>query len=131
MKKGDKIVGIVLLAIVIVAIGITSIYKISIKGSENIAVIKSDGKVFKTIDLNKVVESQEFTIKTGNGHFNTILVKHNSIRVSDANCLHKECVKSGSISKPGEIIVCLPNKLIITIEGKQVKENSSIDGGTF
>ena len=131
MKKGDKIVGIVLLVIVVLAIGIVSIYKILIKGSENIAVIKSDGKVFKTIDLNKVVEEQEFTIKTGNGHFNTILVKHNSISVKDANCLHKECVKSGTISQPGGIIVCLPNKLIISIEGKQVKENNSVDGGTF
>ncbi|MBU3144230.1 NusG domain II-containing protein [Clostridium sp. CF012] len=131
MKKGDKIVGIVLLVIVVIALAAASIYKISIKGSENIAVIKSDGKVFKTIDLNKVVEPQEFTIKRGNGHFNTILVKHNEISVKDADCLHKECVKSGKITQPGGIIVCLPNKLMISIQGKQVKENNGIDAGTF
>ena len=67
MKKGDKIVGIILLIIVVISLGIASIYKASIKGSENIAVIKSDGKVVKTIDLNKVVDPEEFTIKTGNG----------------------------------------------------------------
>jgi len=128
MKKGDKIVGIVLLVIVVIALGATSIYKASIKGSANIAVIKREGKVIKTIDLNKVVKPEEFTFKTANGHFNTILVNHNSISIKDADCPHKECVKSGVISKPGEMIVCLPFKLIININGQK---NNGIDAGTF
>ncbi|MGH4051450.1 MAG: NusG domain II-containing protein [Clostridium sp.] len=128
MKKGDKIVGIILLFSVIITLGGTLIYKSSIKGTEKIAVIKSDGKVVKTIDLDKVVEQQEFTIKTSDGHYNTIIATRDSIKVKDADCLHKECVKSGSIEEPGEIIVCLPNKLMISIEGK---ENTVIDGGTF
>jgi hypothetical protein len=37
-------------------------------------------------------------------------------------------VKVGWISQPGEIIVCLPNKLIISINGEV---NNGIDGGTF
>ena len=118
MKKGDKIVGIILLIIVVITLGVASIYKTSIKGSENIAVIKREGKVIKTIDLNKVVKPEEFTIKTDNGHYNTILVKHNGISIKDADCPHKECVKSGWISEPGEMIVCLPYKLIISIEGQ-------------
>ena len=128
MKKGDKIVGIILLVVVIITLSVTAIYKSGIKGSENIAVIKRSGKVLRTIDLNKVVEPQEFTIKTDNGNYNTISVKHNSIRIIAADCPHKECVKSGWISKPGELIVCLPYKLIINIEAES---NKDIDGGTF
>jgi len=128
MKKGDKIVGIILLIAVIITLSATLIYKNVSKGTEHIAVIKSDGKVIKTIDLNKVIVQQEFTIKTTNGHYNTIVVTKDSIKVKDADCLHKECVKSGSISKPGGIIVCLPNKLLIDIQGE---ENKVIDGGTF
>ncbi len=128
MKKGDKIVGIILLIIVVITLGATSIYKMSVKGSENIAVIKHAGKVIRTIDLSKVVKQEEFTIKTDKDHYNTIVVKHNSISIIAANCPHKECVKSGSISQPGEMIVCLPFKLIINIQGNQDK---SIDGGTF
>jgi len=131
MKKGDKIVGIVILVIVVVSLCAALIYKTSIKGTEKIAIIKSDGKVIKTIDLNKVVEPLEFTIKAANGHYNTILVKHNAISIKDADCLHKECVKSGVISEPGGIIVCLPHKLMISIQGNQVKQNSGIDAGTF
>ena len=128
MKKGDKIVGIILLITVIISLSATLIYKKVSKGTEHIAFIKSDGKVIKTIDLNKVIEQQEFTVKTDNGHYNTILVTRDGIKVKDADCLHKECVKSGSISSPGGIIVCLPNKLMISIEGEK---NTVIDGGTF
>ncbi|MFT5876028.1 MAG: hypothetical protein ACI8WT_005030 [Clostridium sp.] len=128
MKKGDKIVFIILVIIVVIALSGAGIYKMAIKGSENIAVIKREGIVLKTIDLTKVVKPEEFTIKTDNGHYNTISVKHNGISIIDADCPHKECVKSGWISEPGEMIVCLPFKLIINIEGKV---DNGIDGGTF
>ncbi|MCJ7690786.1 MAG: NusG domain II-containing protein [Clostridiaceae bacterium] len=128
MKSGDKIIGIILLIIVLISLGVTSIYKNSIKGAENIAVIKSDGKVIKTIDLNKVVEPQEFTIKTDKGNYNIISVKHNAIRVKAADCPNQVDVKVGWISKPSQLIVCLPNKLIISINGEV---NNGIDGGTF
>ncbi|MGV8980612.1 NusG domain II-containing protein [Clostridium sp.] len=128
MKSGDKIVGIIIIIIVLIALSITSIYKTSIKGPNNIAVIKSDGKVLKTIDLNKVVEAQEFTIKTDKGNYNVISVKHNGIRVKAADCPKQVDVKVGWISKPGQLIVCLPNKLIISIKGE---ESNGIDGKTF
>ncbi|MGH4118516.1 NusG domain II-containing protein [Clostridium sp.] len=128
MKKGDKIVVIVLLITVIITFGATLIYKNVIKGSEKIAVIKSDGKIVRTIDLNKVVEEEEITIKTENGHYNIILVKHGSIRVKESDCLHKECVKIGTISEPGKLIICLPNKLTISINGEDI---TGIDGATY
>ena len=128
MKKGDKIVGIILLIIVLITVGATYVYKNSSKGSEKIAVIKHAGKVIRTIDLSKVIKPEEFTIKTDKSHYNTILVKHNSISIIAADCPHKECVKSGAISNPGEMIVCLPYKLIINIQGQKDK---GVDGGTF
>ncbi len=128
MKKGDKIVGIILFIVVVISLSATSIYKFIIKGTENIAVIKSQGKVLRTIDLNNVLETEELTIKTDKGEFNLILVNPNEISIEDANCPHKECVKIGVISEPGEVIVCLPNKVVISIEGQGNKE---IDGGTY
>ena len=84
--------------------------------------------MLKTIDLNSIVKPQEFTLKTVDGHYNTVLVKHNSISIKDADCPHKECVKSGWISEPGQMIVCLPYKLIININGQA---NNGIDAGAF
>lgn len=128
MKKGDKIVGIILLIVVVISSIATLAYKTLIKGSENIAVIKSYGKVIRTIDLNKVEKPEEMTIKTDKGNFNLLLIQHNEINIKEANCPHQECVKIGVISEPGEIIVCLPNKVVITIKGQGNKE---IDGATY
>ena len=128
MKKGDKIVGIVLIIAVLISFGGVSIYKALLKGSENIAVIKREGKVIKTIDLNKVTGSQEYKLSTPNGNFNTILVEHNKISIKDANCPHQECVKSGSITQPGQMIICLPFKFLININGQS---DNDIDIGTF
>lgn len=124
MKKGDKIVGIALLIIVLISFGAVSIYKTVARGSENIAIIKREGKIIKTIDLNKVIKEEEFKLSIPNGHFNTILVEHNKISIIDADCPHQECVKSGSISEPGQMIVCLPYKLIISLQGQS---NSEVD----
>ncbi|KAJ52779.1 hypothetical protein BD780_002096 [Clostridium tetanomorphum] len=129
MKKGDKIVFIVI--VVIISLGFLGkfLYKNAIKSNEKIAVIKQDGKIFKKIDLSKVTNSQEITIKTKDNHFNKILIEKNKISIIDADCPDKVCIKTGPISEPGDTIVCLPNKLIITIDGS--KANSEIDATTF
>ncbi len=38
--------------------------------------------------------------------------------VSESACPHKICMKMGKISHPGQIIVCVPNRLIIRVAGK-------------
>ncbi|MBN2026770.1 MAG: NusG domain II-containing protein [Actinobacteria bacterium] len=37
------------------------------------------------------------------------------VRMIDSACPDKLCVRSGWISRPGEIIVCLPNRVVIEI----------------
>jgi len=39
------------------------------------------------------------------------------VRMIDSACPDKLCVKSGWISRPGESIVCLPNRVVIEITG--------------
>ncbi len=123
MKKGDKIAAILLVSLIIVSFIGVFIYKTYVKGSSRIAVVEQNGKVVKTIDLNKVKEKSEFILPYNNGHFNKIEVEPGKIRFVDADCPDKICVKTGWISEPGQTAVCLPHKIIIRIEGK----NSSYD----
>ncbi|MHC6179482.1 NusG domain II-containing protein [Clostridium sp. JNZ X4-2] len=121
MKKGDKIAAIAILILIISSfIGVFS-YKLYVKGSHKTAVIKQDGKIIKTIDLDKVKDKQQFRIKYNTSHFNLVEVEKGKIRIADADCPDKICVKTGWISKPGENIVCLPHKLIINIQGNNSK----------
>ena len=62
-----------------------------------------------------------------NGGSNVLVVENGEAWVSEANCPDKVCMGMGKISRNGEFIACLPNRLIIVVEGG---EQSPIDGKT-
>ncbi|AQY52418.1 hypothetical protein UE46_01690 [Listeria weihenstephanensis] len=87
-------------------------------GSETklVAVIKVDGKEYKSVDLTGHTGKETFRIKADDGDYNDIEVKDEKIRISAANCNDQVCVRVGSISKLGETIVCLPHKVVIEVQ---------------
>ena len=62
-----------------------------------------------------------------NGGTNTLVIENGEAWVSKANCPDKICMGMGKISKNGEFIACLPNRVIIVVEGG---EESPVDGRT-
>ena len=58
----------------------------------------------------------------------TLEIKNGSLRVIASPCQEKICIKTGSISRPGHWIACLPNNIFITIKGKGEKQ---IDAFSF
>ena len=47
----------------------------------------------------------------------TVEISPGSVRVLDSPCPEKICVKTGSISRPGQTIACLPNRVFVVIRG--------------
>lgn len=123
MKKGDKIVILIIGILIIISLAGVYTYRKHLGSSNKIAVIKENGNTIKTIDLNKVEKSYEFTIKYGKSGFNKIKVEKGRIRISDSNSPRKIGMKMGWISNPGDNVVCAPYKLIVEIEGKNPKHN--------
>lgn len=124
MKKGDKITAVVIACIIVISsIGVFA-YMNLIKGSSHIAEIKQDGKVIRTIDLDKIDTAEEIKITYKDG-YNIIRVENGRIRIIDADCPDKLCVKTGWITESGQSVICLPHKLIIKIQGgsKEIDEN--------
>ena len=88
------------------------------KGNGNVsAVIKSDGKIIKKIDLDKSREPYEFKIEGANGGYNIVRVENGKIAVIEADCPDLICVKRGFVSGGALPIVCLPHRLSISFEG--------------
>lgn len=58
----------------------------------------------------------------------TVEIKTHSIRVLDSECPQKLCVRQGMIRNTGEIIVCVPNKITIWIEGNRRNKFDAITG---
>ena len=47
----------------------------------------------------------------------TLRIQNKKVWVEKAPCPNKLCMRQGKISRPGESIICLPNRIVITIEG--------------
>lgn len=47
---------------------------------------------------------------------NTVKIENGEVFMKSADCKNQICVKTGKISKSGETIICLPNKVIVEIE---------------
>lgn len=103
-KIGDLIV----LAVFIIAAALAIYFMTNPTGSE--VYIYKDGKLLEAVSL-----SVEKTVKIDE-HI-TVKISGGAAFVLKSDCKGQDCVKAGKISKVGEMIVCLPNKVVIKIVG--------------
>ena len=75
----------------------------------NKVLIRRDGEVLYSLDLSKE-KNRTFVIPYG-GSSNTIEIRDGRIRVMEAECPDKVCVRTGWLSSSAIPIVCLPNHL--------------------
>lgn len=61
-------------------------------------------------------ENGVYDVETKLGH-NEITVQDGQVRVSASDCKNHDCMKQGSISRPGQKIICLPHGIWIEIVG--------------
>lgn len=74
------------------------------------AYVFQEGKVLKRLKLDK---DQKIVIAGGKMVLET---KEGRIRVLESDCPRKICVLRGWIENPGEVIVCVPNRIFIEIK---------------
>ena len=126
MKQFIRKADIVLL-IVLLVLGLAATLVLARTGagspSDAKVVIKSGGEIYGRYPLS---EDVEIAVLAPSGGENIVTIKSGSVTVSSASCKNQVCVRHGSISKSGESIVCLPNRLIVTIEDKSGGEYDSI-----
>ena len=85
-------------------------------GGAQTALVYQDGVCIRTIDLSRVDAPCSFTVEWEDG-YNIIEVERGRIRVSEADCPDKVCVRRGWVSDSAAPIACLPHKLVIQLEG--------------
>ena len=72
-------------------------------------------------------ENGAYPITTSLGT-NVISVENGEAHMEEADCPGHDCIDQGAISSKGEIIVCLPHKLIVNIEDESDDSTIAIDG---
>ncbi len=78
------------------------------------AVVTVDGQ---TVAVLPLAADTALTVGEDRGFRNTVEVAGGRVRVTDADCPDRLCVRQGWISYDGESIVCLPHKLVVAVRG--------------
>ena len=84
-------------------------------GERTKAIVSRDGAVVQTIDLGNTDEFDILLFEDDRGS-NLIELDGGRIRVADADCPDRTCVRTGWIERPGQIIACVPHGLTIIID---------------
>ena len=105
MKKNDYI----LIAVILLAAGVIfGAYSFIHRDQGAVVQISIDGEVVEEYSLE---EEQTIPINDTN----TLVIKDGKADMIEADCPDQICVKQKAISKNGETIVCLPNKIVVTV----------------
>lgn len=85
--------------------------------------VQVDGKLVDEIPLDQNKEKKSYSYRTEFGT-NIIQIDHGQAFVSEADCPDKLCMRQGKISRPGAMIVCLPNRFVVEVKSKGPEGNS-------
>ena len=118
MKKMLKKADIVLICLLIL-LSLLPLLAFGKPAAAVYAEIRQDGRVLEQIPLTGHAGSREIPVTfnhNGREEHNLIRIENEKIAIIEADCPDKICVQTGAISRPGEVIACLPHKLIIEIK---------------
>ena len=80
--------------------------------------VRVDGELIMELPLG-----EDTRIVLGEGeHTNTLVIENGTARVVEASCPDQICVNQGAVRYAGESIVCLPHKLVVTVEGGRAND---------
>lgn len=90
--------------------------------SGNTASIEVNGKLLYRLSLN-----EDRTVEVhGPIGITRVEVKQGKIRITDSPCPNKLCIRQGWIKRGA--IICLPNRVVVTIGGDDTGEVDAISG---
>ena len=119
----DVVLGLALL-IVAMTLFVVDITKASGNDGNKTVVISIDGEKKSEYPLK---EDGVYLLEGSHLGTNKLVIKDGEAYIEEASCPDKQCMKQGKISKAGEMLVCLPNRVVIKIVDAN-EEEPIIDG---
>lgn len=83
------------------------------QSGELTVVISTGGEETERVKLNNFTE----TTVTHNGYTLRITADDSGVWVADSDCPTQDCVHTGTITRAGQSIVCLPAQVVVHLEG--------------
>lgn len=90
------------------------------------ATVVMESKAITSFDLT-AAEPATFEVP-GAAYPITLELEDNRIRVLHSDCPSQDCVRTGWVSRSGGQIVCLPNRLVVSLQGTEAPEVDGVVG---
>lgn len=121
MKTGLKKKDLILIFVILLAAFLAYFLHEVIGGNGAGSVtVKVDGVIEGSYGLG---EDQEIEVNGGTNHLS---IRNGRADMTSADCPDKLCVHQRAVSKRGESIICLPNKVIVEVESSEKSEYDAV-----
>ena len=91
------------------------------------ATVVLEGETIATYDLSALAGPVELEVD-GAAYPLTVRAEPCRICIAESSCPGKDCVHTGWISRAGGQIICLPNRLVISLTGGASEDIDAISG---
>ncbi|MGI6141712.1 MAG: NusG domain II-containing protein [Caldicoprobacterales bacterium] len=119
-RIGDALVYLFIL--LLIAASFAGLYQMGRGVVNNQVKVEVDGEIWGTYNIPAKGDERVVRIDAGDNRYNIMIIADSGVLIREANCPDQICVNWGNISRPGQTIVCLPHKVVISITGEQEGE---------
>jgi len=127
ITKGDKVLFLSIITLAFIIFAAFQVY--GFVDGKTYAVIEVNGKIFQKISLGSDGPNLKIHVPVTSGE-NIFEIDRARVRMLSAQCPDQDCIRQGWINRPGQIIVCLPNKIVVKIQNDRYT-NEDVDEVTF
>lgn len=110
LKWGDAVI---IAVVLVLAAALTAVLAAGTQGDRLYAEVWQDNQLVERVALT---DGTDRTINL-DGH-NVIVLSGKSARMASADCRDQVCVRTGTLTRAGQVAVCLPNRVVLKIVGE-------------
>ncbi len=105
---------ILLIAALLLVAAIGGLYLFVFRGNGNTVTVTVDGKLYAEYALTQNITKDIYTGENGE-HCNRLVIRDGKAFMETATCPDGICVAHRAVFRNGESIVCLPNRVVVTV----------------
>lgn len=131
MNKQKNIAGfhfrndIIFIAALLLMAAAGLVYLFVFRDSGNVVEVTVDGEIYGVYSLSENITCE---IRTGKNdeNINRFVIADGKVYMQDASCPDGICVAHRPIFRDGESIVCLPNRVVVTVITQETEDSADI-----
>lgn len=107
--------GVIAAAVIAIAVIVAVVFYGNKTYSGELCVVVSVGN--RVVDTLPLSDEKSTHTYCHNGYTLLVLIDGSGVRVEQSDCPSQDCVHTGTITRAGQSIVCLPAQIVVHLEG--------------